>query len=67
MIERARERYRQREWSKYLELTDLSKWITCPVSAVGVNERVERGMLLTLYLGRFFSHAQTLFLYPEGQ
>lgn len=24
-----------REWSKYLQLTDLCKWITCPVSAVG--------------------------------
>ena len=28
---------------KYLQLTDLSKWITCPISAAGVKERVERG------------------------
>lgn len=27
---------REREWSKYLQLTDLSKWIRCPVRAVGV-------------------------------
>ena len=29
------ERERERESSKYLQLTDLSKWITCPVSLGG--------------------------------
>ncbi len=38
-----RERGRLSEWSKYLRLTDLSKWITRPVRAEGESERVERG------------------------
>lgn len=64
MIERVkneREPYRQREWSKYLQLTDLSKWIRCLVSAVAVNEREERGsteMLLKVYLAIFIKQTQ---------
>ncbi len=43
MIERAKREADRESRAKYLQLTDLSKWITCPVRAAGASRRVERG------------------------